>query len=171
MSGLKRFAVWPFDGERDDASVIEAFDHESAAEEYADGFDSEATEETLCVAELESEHVETFDMEPDYSRDWIATRRDPPLEAFGWVLSQVPRWQADLPRREAEEARFRAECAEYAVRRAQRNALYTVSDLGCAISLALAARGKLLALGIADEDHERVVAAHFALTELARGQR
>ena len=92
MGGLKRFAVWPFDGERDDASVIEAFDHESAAEEYADDFDSETTEETLCVAEVESEHVETFDLEPDYSRDWIATRRDPPLEAFGWVLSQVPRW-------------------------------------------------------------------------------
>ena len=171
MGGLKRFAVWPSDGERDDASVIEAFDHASAAEEYADNFDSEVTQETLCVAEPKSDDVETFDMEPDYSRDWIATRRDPPLEAFGWVLSQVPRWHADIPRREAEEAKFRAECAESAVRRARKNALYIVSDLGRAISLALAARGKLLALGIADEDHERVVAAHFALTDLARGQR
>jgi len=173
VSRAQDWEVWFADESREEARKVDAYSSDEAASEFVEecDLDSETHETIVCVAPVGSDEIETFTLTSEYERYWYAERWPDPLNRFGDVLAEVARWIERAPVREAEEAKFRAECAESAVRRAQRNALYIVSDLGRAISLALAARGKLLALGIADEDHERVVAAHFALTDLARAQR
>lgn len=49
----------------------------------------------------------------------------------------------------------------------RRAAIAALRGFGDAIAYALAARAALLGLGIAEEDHDRVATAHFALMRLA----
>lgn len=171
MSGKELFYVWDESEGRDSAREVRAWDAEEAAEEYANSFDGETTRVSVCVALAVSDEFETFDLEVDYSRDWVATLREPPLEAFGWALSQVPRWEAERPRREAERAALRAELAEFSARRELYDALCIVSQFGRGIAAALTARDALRDLLIDDEDHASAFAIYAALAKIRGGQR
>lgn len=167
----RRFEVWRHDCDREDASEIEAVDEESAAEAYADRWDSEDTEGTLCVAEVGSVDVETFDLRAEYYREWDLERWPSPLERFGDAIAEVARWIDDTPRREAEEAEAKAWRERMAAMNERHHALAAFERFCEGVAYALAARNALLGLGIAEEDHERVVTAHFALAQRGEAQR
>ena len=168
---LRRFEVWMLGCDREDASEIEAVDEESAVEAYADRWDSEDTEGTVCVAAFGSCDVVTFDLRAEYYREWDLERWPSPLERFGDAIADVARWIDGTPRREAAEAEPRAWLDEMTARRAMQDALAIVARLGDAIAYALAARDALLGLGIAEEDHERVATAAFALSKVTGARR
>lgn len=166
----RRFEVWMLGYDREDASEIEAVDEESAAEAYADRWDSEDTEGTVCVAAFGSDDVATFDLRAEYYREWDLERWPSPLERFGDAIAEVARWIDDTPRREAEEAETQAWRERMAAMNERHHALAAFERFCTGVAAALTARDALRDLGIAEEDHERVVTAHFALADLARGR-